>query len=164
MLRLSHGRARHPSVAIVQTSHSALHRRHRRHHVAHEARPDNIRHDPGLGADTQVHVLVGFIGGYFVFKNISQLILYQRALRGNTELDNDLESKVSTKLDLQSKVLKAAGIMVKVVSAVESAATGLPVNDPETVGDDPKTVSSSGQDEKSKEKTADTRLLMPRLG
>ena len=126
--------------------------------------PDKIRHDPGIGADTQVRILVGFIGGYFVFKNISQLILYQRALRGNTELDNDLESKVSTKLDLQSKVLKAAGIMVKVVSAVESAATGLPVNDPETVGDDPKTVSSSGQDEKSKEKTADTRLLMPRLG
>ena len=87
MLRLSHGRARHPSVAIVQTSHSALHRRHRRHHVAHEARPDNIRHDPGLGADTQVHVLVGFIGGYFVFKNISQLVSYQWALRGNTQLN-----------------------------------------------------------------------------
>ena len=102
--------------------------------------PDKIRHDPGIGADTQVRILVGFIGGYFVFKNISQLILYQRALRGNTELDNDLESKVSTKLDLQSKVLKAAGIMDKVVSAVESAVTGLPV------------------------KTADTRLVTPRLG
>ena len=33
-----------------------------------------------------MRVLVGFIGAYFVFKNISQLLQYQRALRGNLRL------------------------------------------------------------------------------
>ena len=48
--------------------------------------PNKNRIDPGFGADTQVRILVGFIGAYFVFKNIAQLISYQRALVGNTKL------------------------------------------------------------------------------
>ena len=49
--------------------------------------PNKSRIDPGFGADTQVRILVGFIGAYFVFKNIAQLISYQRALVGNTKLE-----------------------------------------------------------------------------
>lgn len=49
--------------------------------------PSNTRADPPFGADEQVRVLVAFIGAFYVFRNISQLITFQRALLGNVTVN-----------------------------------------------------------------------------
>jgi hypothetical protein len=49
--------------------------------------PSNTRADPPFGADEQVRVLVAFIGAFYVFRNISQLITFQRALLGNVAIN-----------------------------------------------------------------------------
>ena len=118
--------------------------------------PAHTRHDPGFGADTQVRILVGFIGGYFVFKNISQLISYQRALRGNTQLSTPKAAPRAPGL---------IGDVVSAVSAVQGAVAGL--NGRNTVG---VSGSSMGQPQREKReqeaslKVADTRSVTPRLG
>jgi hypothetical protein len=78
--------------------------------------PNNYRRDPGFGADTQVRILIGFVGAYFVFKNISQLISYQRALKGNPA-----KPVTSTLKDISRNT---AALVTAGVSAVQKAAHG----------------------------------------
>ena len=118
--------------------------------------PGNTRHDPGFGADTQVRILVGFIGAYFVFKNISQLISYQRALRGNTQLN------IPTAAAAAPKAPGLIGDVVSAVSAVQSAVTGL--NKVNTVGVSGSSMGQPKHEHQGSLKVADTRSAMPRFG
>jgi hypothetical protein len=51
------------------------------------------RIDPDDGSDTRTRILIGFVAAYFIFKNISQLIAYQRALSGNPPADPEQQKK-----------------------------------------------------------------------
>jgi hypothetical protein len=93
--------------------------------------PNNTRKDPGFGADTQVRILVGFVGAYFVFKNISQLISYQRALKGNPSKPVTSTLKGMVTAGVVSVQQTAQSVMSGVQQTAQSALGG---NTRNTVG------------------------------